>query len=143
MTNKEEFLATLANLSDDPSLMDAVDRLLMAYHVAFDRREEGEASWSVTLSTPLSKATRKSILGAMQKLPDDAEFEDLLDVVLFYYKIERGLEDIRQGKTLTQDEVEARFRAWHPYPGRPALRRTSPLLTPTSVDTLRRPPPRL
>lgn len=42
-------------------------------------------------------------------LPDDATWNDLLEQVYACQSIERGLEDSRDGRTLTIDEVRAQF----------------------------------
>jgi predicted transcriptional regulator len=48
----------------------------------------------------------------MAGLPDDATFEDAMELVYLLCGIERGLQDIREGRTLTQEEVRARLAHW-------------------------------
>lgn len=47
---------------------------------------------------------------AVEELPDDASLEDVIERLLVLHKVERGLEQVRQGEGLqAQDEVEAHF----------------------------------
>lgn len=45
----------------------------------------------------------------VESLPDDATWNDLTDRVYVCRSIERGLEDRRDGRTLTIGEVRAQF----------------------------------
>jgi len=44
-------------------------------------------------------------------LPDDISFEDIQYHLYVLEKVQRGLDDIAQGRVSTQDEVEARLKA--------------------------------
>jgi hypothetical protein len=47
---------------------------------------------------------------AVEELPDDASLEDVIERLVVLHKVERGLEQVREGAGLqTQDEVEAHF----------------------------------
>jgi len=47
---------------------------------------------------------------AVEELPEDASLEDVIERLIVLHKIERGLEQVRQGAgLLPQDEVEAHF----------------------------------
>jgi predicted transcriptional regulator len=45
-------------------------------------------------------------------LPDDCSIEDVQYHLYVLQKIERGLKDIEEGKTYSQEEVEARMAKW-------------------------------
>jgi predicted transcriptional regulator len=45
-------------------------------------------------------------------LPDDASFEDIQYHIYVREKIGRGMEDIKAGRLLTQEEVERRMSKW-------------------------------
>ena len=51
----------------------------------------------------------RRILGA---IPDNASFEDIQYHIYVREKIERGLEDVKEGRVLSQEEVERRMRQW-------------------------------
>jgi predicted transcriptional regulator len=46
---------------------------------------------------------------AVQELPEDATVEDAIERLYFLAKIERGLEQSENGKTISRDEIKARF----------------------------------
>lgn len=48
----------------------------------------------------------------LDQLPDDSTFEDIQYHIYVREKIELGLEDIQQGRTLSQEEVERRMDKW-------------------------------
>lgn len=54
--------------------------------------------------------TKSDIVRAVSDLPEDATLDDAFERMFVLHKIERGLKDADQGKTMTQDEVEAHFR---------------------------------
>lgn len=54
--------------------------------------------------------TKSDILRAVSELPDDATLDDAFERLFVLHKIERGLKDAEEGKTMSQAEVEAYFR---------------------------------
>ncbi|HMD18180.1 MAG TPA: hypothetical protein VKH18_16055 [Terriglobales bacterium] len=48
----------------------------------------------------------------LNKLPDDVSVEDIQYHLYVLDKVRRGLEDARVNGTLSQEEVENRFRKW-------------------------------
>src|SRR5687768_12996373 len=56
--------------------------------------------------------TKKEILKALDALPEDATIEDAMERLYLLHKIERGLKQIEEGKTLTQEEVKAQLAKW-------------------------------
>ena len=48
----------------------------------------------------------------IERLPDDCTPEDVQYHLYVRQKIERGLEDIRQGRVFSQQEVERRMATW-------------------------------
>ena len=48
----------------------------------------------------------------LDKVPDDATLEDIQYHIYVREKIERGLEDVREGRVLSQEEGESRMRKW-------------------------------
>ena len=59
----------------------------------------------------MAQATTKAkIVRAVEDLPEDATIEDAIERLLFLHKIEIGLRQTEEGKTVPLDEVEARLK---------------------------------
>ena len=59
--------------------------------------------------------TKARIIEAIQALPDDATYHDILcefDRLDLIDGVERGLADIEAGRFITQDEMERRVAEW-------------------------------
>lgn len=52
---------------------------------------------------------KQQALQAVEQLPDDATLEDAMERLYFLEKIERGRADVREGRTVSHDEVQQRF----------------------------------
>ncbi|HEU4510036.1 MAG TPA: hypothetical protein VFR78_17510 [Pyrinomonadaceae bacterium] len=52
---------------------------------------------------------KSEMIRAIQDLPDDATVEDAMERLYFLAKIERGLEEAREGDTISHEEIKARF----------------------------------
>ena len=58
----------------------------------------------------------------LEQIPDNASFEDIQYHIYVREKIERGLEDVEQGRVISQEEVERRMGNWTgEYSGRNRL----------------------
>ncbi len=55
---------------------------------------------------------KEEVRRILDGLPDDSTFEDIQYHIYVRQKVERGLEDIKQGRVLTQEEVERRMSKW-------------------------------
>ena len=58
------------------------------------------------METPQIKT---EMIRAIQDLPDDATVEDAMERLYFLAKIERGLEQAREGETISHEEIKSRF----------------------------------
>jgi len=58
------------------------------------------------------KTAKEEIRGILDRLPDNASFEDIQYHIYVCQKAAKGLEDAREGRTLTQAEVEERLARW-------------------------------
>ena len=59
------------------------------------------------------KTTAKDEVRALlEKLPDDASLSDIQYHIYVRQKIERGLEAIRKGNVIPQEEIEKRMARW-------------------------------
>jgi hypothetical protein len=48
----------------------------------------------------------------LDQLPDDVSFEDIQYHIYVRQKLERGLNDLREGRVLSQEEMEQRMSRW-------------------------------
>ena len=59
------------------------------------------------------KTTPKDEVRALlEKLPDDASLNDIQYHIYVRQKVERGLEAVRKGEVITQEEVTKRMARW-------------------------------
>ncbi len=61
------------------------------------------------MSGAKEKDIRKKVDETLQTLPVDATWEDVMDRIYVRQKIENGLSDVAEGKTLSVAEVRKRF----------------------------------
>lgn len=54
--------------------------------------------------------TKAKIVRAVEELPENATIEDAIERLVFLHKIEVGLKQAQEGKTVPLDEVEARLQ---------------------------------
>ncbi len=58
----------------------------------------------------LPPTTKSEIVRAVKELPENATIEDAIERLIFLHKIEVGLKQSQEGKTVPLDEVEARLK---------------------------------
>lgn len=57
-------------------------------------------------------STKEQLRELIERLPDDCTLEDVQYHLYVQQKVERGLEDVRHGRVLSQQEVERRMAKW-------------------------------
>lgn len=55
---------------------------------------------------------KERIVEIIEQQPDDSSYEEILRELAFAHMIERGLEDSRTGRTISNEEMERRIRTW-------------------------------
>ena len=55
---------------------------------------------------------KETVRKILDKIPDDASLEDIQYHIYVREKIERGFNDIKEGRVLSQEEVEQRMSKW-------------------------------
>ena len=55
---------------------------------------------------------KEEVRKMLDRLPDDASFEDIQYHIYVREKIERGLKDVEEGRVLSQEEVEKGMSRW-------------------------------
>lgn len=59
----------------------------------------------------LPATTKAKIVRAVEQLPENATIEDAIERLVFLHKVEVGLKQAQEGKTVALDEVEARLKS--------------------------------
>lgn len=57
-------------------------------------------------------STKEQLRELIERLPDDCTLEDAQYHLYVQQKVERGQENVRQGRVLGQQEVERRMAKW-------------------------------
>jgi len=55
---------------------------------------------------------KEKMTEVIQSQPDDASYEEIMRELAFERMAMRGLEDVRQGRVLSNEEIERRIRTW-------------------------------
>lgn len=55
---------------------------------------------------------KEEVLELLENLPDDASLEDIQYHIYVRQKVQKGLEAVREGRTLMHDEVVRRMSRW-------------------------------
>ena len=55
---------------------------------------------------------KQSAIKAIQSLPNESSYEDIMERLYFMQKVEAGLKDIEEGKVIPHDEVKKRLAKW-------------------------------
>jgi predicted transcriptional regulator len=57
--------------------------------------------------------TKKELMmKAIEELPEDAEFDDAIDRLLYLAGIERGLADVEAGRVISHKELLEQIKTW-------------------------------
>lgn len=56
--------------------------------------------------------TKERIKELVEEQPDDASYDEILRELAFARMVEQGLADVRQGRTLSNEELGKRIRQW-------------------------------
>ena len=57
-------------------------------------------------------------LAMIQKLPDDVTTGAIMEELFFKQQVEKGLQDVAEGRVLTQEELKERIAQWRKSAGR-------------------------
>ena len=55
---------------------------------------------------------KERVFEIVQAQPDDSSFDEILRELAFSRMVERGLEDARNGRLISNEELERRMRIW-------------------------------
>lgn len=57
---------------------------------------------------------KERLTEVIQNQPEDASYDEIIRELAFENMVERGLEDVRQGRVISNDEMEQRIKTWQP-----------------------------
>ena len=55
---------------------------------------------------------KQKMTDVIKSQPDDASYEEIMRELAFERMVERGLEDSRKGRVISDEEIEHRIRSW-------------------------------
>jgi predicted transcriptional regulator len=58
------------------------------------------------------KTAKQRAIKAIQILPDDSSYEDIMERLYFMQKVETGLKDVEEGRVVSHEEVKKRLSKW-------------------------------
>ena len=64
------------------------------------------------LSHPLVMSVKEQVLEAIQRLPDDINFQDVADEIALLAAVHEAERDIQEGRMISNDEMKSRIAQW-------------------------------
>lgn len=61
---------------------------------------------------PATLSAKQASLRRIERLDEDVTFEDIIYELYFLQKVERGLQDVQEGRTIPHEEVRKEFEKW-------------------------------
>ena len=61
---------------------------------------------------PATLSAKQTSLRLIERLDEDVTFEEIIYELYFLQKVERGLQDVKEGRTATHEEVRKEFERW-------------------------------
>jgi predicted transcriptional regulator len=55
---------------------------------------------------------KEQVQGLLETLPDDVTYDDIHYHLFVREKIDKGLKDVEEGRILSEEEMEAKFKQW-------------------------------
>ncbi|MBM4027783.1 MAG: hypothetical protein FJ280_20640 [Planctomycetes bacterium] len=55
---------------------------------------------------------KEKMTAIIQQQPDDSSYDEILRELAFARMVDRGLEDSRSGRTISDDEMKRRIESW-------------------------------
>lgn len=55
---------------------------------------------------------REKVIEAVKELPQEFDLDELIERLLFVEKVEQGLQQLKDGKTIDHDQVKEMVKKW-------------------------------
>lgn len=59
-----------------------------------------------------TQSAKEKIASVVLAQPEDATYDEIIKELAFAKMVDRGLEDVRSGRVISNDEMASRIRAW-------------------------------
>lgn len=56
--------------------------------------------------------TKEKLIATINDMPEDFDLEVLMERLIFIEKVEKGLEQLESGNTITHEQVKQRVKEW-------------------------------
>ena len=66
----------------------------------------------------MPKGTKQAVLKMIERMPDKASVEDIMYELYFRQRVDRGLNELTTGKTISHEQVERSIAKWRKSAGR-------------------------
>lgn len=66
----------------------------------------------------MANASKQAVLRMIERMPDKASVEDIMYELYFRQRVDRGLSELKAGKTIPHREVKRRLAKWLQSDGR-------------------------
>ena len=57
-------------------------------------------------------SVKEQMTKIIQEQPDDSSYDEILRELAFARMVERGLKDSKEGRTISNEDIERRIRRW-------------------------------
>ena len=58
------------------------------------------------------KTIKEKVIESIKKLPDDVNYDDIMESIYVQQMITKGIEQLDNGESLSHEEVKERFKKW-------------------------------
>ena len=55
---------------------------------------------------------KETMISVIKKLPDDVNFDDIMESIYVQQMISKGIEQLDKGEFISHEDVKERFREW-------------------------------
>jgi predicted transcriptional regulator len=56
---------------------------------------------------------KDKVLKALEEMPQNVTFEEIMERLYFLYKIDQGLKQVEAGDTISHEDAKKQIKTWH------------------------------
>lgn len=60
----------------------------------------------------LESTLKNQVIKALEEMPQDVTFEEIMERLYFMYKIDQGLKQVKAGDTISHEEAKKQIKTW-------------------------------
>lgn len=60
----------------------------------------------------MEETAKETMIKTIQAQPDDSSYDEILKELAFRRMVKRGLEDSKNGRTVTEEELDGEIQTW-------------------------------